>query len=120
MNRKMAWLAGAVTAVAVSAGTLALTAGPAAAAGCNAPAEKSCVAVRYEAAHVKSIRVNGQCLIGGSGKYSRVIIDQWGWPDVQTYGGTRCEGGTHNSAIVHPGKEDREGYRWISISDYEN
>ncbi|WP_330277191.1 hypothetical protein OG205_16845 [Lentzea sp. NBC_00516] len=120
MDRKIAWLAGAVTAVAVSAGTLALTAGPAAAAGCSAPAGKSCVAVRYEVAHVKSVRVNGRCLIGGSGQHPGVIIDQLGWPDVQTYGGTRCEGHTHNSAIVHPGKEDRHGYRWITISDYEN
>lgn len=116
MDRKTTWLAGVVTAVAVAAGTLALTAGPAAAAGCSAPAGQSCVAVRYFAGHVKSSRVNGRCLIGDAGRHPGVIIDQFGTPDVQTYGGTRCEGNTHNSADVHVGREDGEGYRWITIS----
>lgn len=118
MDRKMAWLAGALTAVAVSAGAVALTAGPAAAAGCSAPAGKSCVAVRHEAGHVKSVRVNGRCLIGDTGRYPGVIIDQFSTPDVQTYGGTRCEGGTHNSAEVHVGREDGGGYRWVWISQF--
>ena len=117
MNRRNVLPVGVVAAVVASAGIALLTASPAAAATCDAPEGSSCVAVTYQTSKVKSIRVNGRCLIGSSGKYSSVHVDRFGaFPDVQTYGGTRCEGGTHNSASVRWGNEDSEGYRWVTIS----
>jgi hypothetical protein len=116
MNRRNVLPFGVAAAVVASAGIALLTASPAAAATCNAPEWSSCVAVTYQTSKVKSIRVNGRCLIGSSGKYSVVHVDRFDRPDVQTYGGTRCEGGTHNSATVRWGKEDPEGYRWVWIS----
>jgi hypothetical protein len=102
-------------AAALSAGAVVVTAGPAAAEACEVGGNTACVAVSYQVDWVRSIRVNGQCLIGSSGKYSRVEVVRFGTPDVQTYGGGRCEGGTHNSARVTWGSEDREGYRWVWI-----
>jgi hypothetical protein len=102
-------------AAALSAGAVVVTAGPAAAEACQVGGRTACVAVSYQVDRVKSIRVNGRCLIGSSGKYSSVEVDRWNTPDVLTYGGSRCEGGTHNSARVTWGSEDPEGYRWVWI-----
>jgi hypothetical protein len=102
-------------AAALSAGVVAVTAGPAAAAGCEVGGSTACVAVSYQVDWVKSIRVGGRCLIGSSGKYSGVEVARFDTPDVQTYGGSGCEGGTHNSARVTWGSEDSEGYRWVWI-----
>ena len=102
-------------AAALSAGAVAVTAGPAAAEACAVGGNTACVAVSYQVDWVKSIRVDGRCLIGSSGKYSSVEVVRFGTPDVQTYGGSRCEGGTHNSARVTWGSEDSEGYRWVWI-----
>lgn len=117
MNRM--WAASAAAAVVASAGIVLLTAGPASAATCNAPEFKSCVGLSYQTSHVKSIRVNGRCLIGPSGTYSSVHVDDVAdaFPDVQTYGGSRCESNTHNSATVRWAlSEDDRGYRWVTIS----
>ena len=116
MNRRNVLPVGVAAAVMASAGIALLTASPAAAATCNAPSGSACVAVTYQTSHVKSIRVNGRCLIGSSGKYSSVHIDLFDRPDVQTYGGTRCESNTHNSATVRWGNEDSDGFRWVTIS----
>lgn len=115
MNRVKLSLAAVAAVVGVSAGTLVLTALPAAAAGCQAPAFSSCVAVTYKTSAVKSIRVNGRCLIGSSGKYSSVVIDSQEMPYVDAYGGTRCESNTGVRAHVVVGGEDAQRYRWITI-----
>ncbi|MET8765334.1 hypothetical protein [Lentzea sp. NPDC004782] len=115
MDRKT-WLSGVVTAIAVSSGTLVLTAGPASAATCQAQPFSSCVAVSYQTSQVKSIRVNGRCLIGPSGQHPNVVIGHDETPFVQTYGGARCEGNTENRARVNIGGEDANRYRWIWIS----
>jgi hypothetical protein len=116
MKRKKAWLACAAAAVTVSAGTLVLTAGPAAAASCSTPGDKSCVAVTYQTSAVRSIRVNGRCLTGPSGHHADVLVDRFGTPDVQTYGGFNCESNTHNAAAVRWGSEDAEHFRWVRIA----
>jgi hypothetical protein len=115
MDRKT-WLSGVVTAIAVSAGTLTLTAEPALAATCQARPFSACVAVSYQVSYVKSIRVNGRCLIGPSGQHPDVVI---GWdeaPFVQTYGGGRCEGNTENRARLNIGGPDANRFRWIWVS----
>lgn len=116
MNRM--WAASLAAAAVVSAGTVVLTAGSASAATCNAPEYKSCVGVSYRTSHVQSIRVDGRCLIGRSGRHSSVYVDDVAdvFPDVQTYGGTRCESNTHNVASVRWGFEEADGYRWVTIS----
>jgi hypothetical protein len=111
MNRRNVLPFGVAAAVMASAGIALLTASPAAAASCNAPAGSSCVAVSTGTS-VKSIRVNGRCLIG-SGKHSTVYIHQFDRPRIETYGGTRCEGGTRNNAWVNVSQYDSENYRWI-------
>lgn len=119
MDRKMAWLAGALTAVAVSAGTVALTAVPAAAATCRAPEWAACAAVSYQTSHVKSVRVEGRCLIGPSGHHPDIFVNDVAgvYPELLTYGGSRCEGNTHNSAQVRwANNVDNERYRWVTIS----
>jgi len=116
---KRTWAASVAAAAVVSAGTVLFGAGSASAAACNAPEFKSCVGVSYQTSHVKSIRVNGRCLIGSSGTYSSVHVDDVAdaHPDVQTYGGSRCESNTHNSASVRWAlTEDDRGYRWVTIS----
>ncbi len=117
MNRK--WAVALVATAVVSAGVLVLDVGPAGAATCNAAEFKSCVGVSYQTSRVKSIRVDGRCLIGSSGRYSSVHVDDVAdaHPDVQTYGGGRCESNTHNSASVRWDLgEDDQGYRWVTIS----
>lgn len=116
MERMKTLLAGVAAVAAVSASTLALTAGPASAATCQAEPFKSCVAVSYQVSHVKSIRVNGRCLVGSSGRYSSVVIGSTETPFVQTYGGSGCEGNTENRARVNIGGEDAQRFRWITIS----
>lgn len=117
MNRT--WAASVAAAAVVSAGAVLVGSGSAAAATCNAPEFKSCLAVSYQTSHVKSIRVNGRCVIGPSGTVSNVYVDDVAdaHPDVQTYGGSRCESNTHNSASVRWAlTEDDQGYRWVTIS----
>ncbi|WP_156212757.1 hypothetical protein [Lentzea aerocolonigenes] len=114
MDFKKMWLAGVAAAVAVS-GALVLTAGPASAATCQAQAFSSCVAVSYQTSSVKSIRVNGRCLVGPSGHYSSVIIRSDETPYVQAYGGGRCEGNTEKRAQVSVGGEDAQRFRWITV-----
>lgn len=118
MNRTSTWAAGLAAAVVLSAGTVVLTAGPASAATCNAPEFKSCLGVSYQTSRVKSIRVNGRCVVGPSGTVSNVYVDDVAdvFPNVQTYGGGACESNTHNSAGVRWGFEDAQGYRWVTIS----
>lgn len=116
MNRVKLSLAAVAAVIGVSAGTLVLAALPAVAAGCKAQPFSSCVAVNYQTASVKSIRVNGRCLIGSSGKYSGVTIDSQEVPFVQTYGGTKCEGNTEKRVRVNIGGDDAQRYRWITIS----
>ncbi|MDX3195997.1 hypothetical protein PV458_47015 [Streptomyces sp. MN03-5084-2B] len=115
MNRKKVF-AGTAAAVVMAAGAVVLTAGPAAAAGCSAPGDKSCVAVTYQTSAVRSIRVNGRCLTGPSSHHSDVLVDRFGTPDVQTYAGNSCESNTHNSATVRWGSEDSEHFRWVRIA----
>ncbi|WP_330277164.1 hypothetical protein OG205_16710 [Lentzea sp. NBC_00516] len=121
MDSKMAWLASAVTAVVVSAGAVLVTAGPAAAAppACKANSwYKACVAVWYETSHVKSIRVDGRCLYG-AGYHPTVIVDNVSgvYPKLLTYGGSKCESNTHNSAGVRWAQNaDKDQYRWVNIS----
>jgi hypothetical protein len=116
MNRRNVLPFGVAAAVVASAGIALLTAGPAAAATCNAPQGSACVAVDYRTSKVKSIRVNGRCLTGPSGTHSTVHIGQYEHMRIQTYGGTRCEGGTHNSArVIWRSAPDSGGYRWVTI-----
>lgn len=122
MNYKMAWLASAATAVVVSAGTVLVTAGPAAAAppACKASSwDKACVAVSYKTSHVKSIRVDGRCLTGPSGYHPTVIVENVSgvYPNLLTYGGSNCQSNTHNSAGVSWAQNaDKDHYRWVTIS----
>ncbi|MCP2241953.1 hypothetical protein [Lentzea aerocolonigenes] len=61
----------------------------------------------------------GRCLIGPPGTYSSVHVDDVAdvFPDVQTYGGGRCESNTHNSATVRWAlTEDDRDFRWVTIS----
>ncbi|KJK52190.1 hypothetical protein UK23_04310 [Lentzea aerocolonigenes] len=112
------WAAG-VAAAAVVSGAVLVTAGPASAASCNAPEFKSCLGVSYRTTHVQSIRVDGRCVIGGSGTVSNVHVDDVAdaHPNLQTYGGGRCESNTHNSASVSWAlTEDDQGFRWVTIS----
>ncbi|WP_330277166.1 hypothetical protein OG205_16720 [Lentzea sp. NBC_00516] len=107
---------GVAAAVVASAGIALLTASPAAAATCKAPAGSYCVGVNYQTSHVKSIRLEGRCLLGPSNTHSTVHIVGFGRPDVQTYGGTKCESNTHNSArVIWRSAPDSGGYRWVSI-----
>lgn len=121
MDSKMAWLASAVTAVVVSAGAVLVTAGPAAAAPptCKASSwDKACVAVSYQTSHVKSIRVDGRCLYG-PGYHPTVIVENVAgvYPHLLTYGGSKCESNTHNSAGVSWAlNADKDHYRWVTIS----
>ncbi len=115
MDFKKMWLSGVAAAIAVS-GTLVLTAGPASAATCRAQAFSSCVAVSYQVSYVKSIRVNGRCLTGPSGRHPDVVIGRDEAPFVQTYGGGGCEGNTENRARLNIGGEDAQRYRWIWVS----
>lgn len=108
----------AVLAAAASTLTLA-AAGPASAAvGCSAAEGSSCVEVDYQTDSVKSIRVNDRCLTGGTGRHPDVIVGKRTTPNVLTYGGAACEGGTHNSARVNWTDDNRDGYRivWIKAS----
>lgn len=122
MDSKMAWMASAVTAVVVSAGAVLMTAGPAAAAppACTASSwDKACVAVQYQTSKVKSVRVDGRCLTGPSGYHSTIIVENVSgvYPNLQTYGGSRCESNTHNTAGVRWAQNaDKDHYRWVYIS----
>ena len=115
MNWKKLGSAIAAAAVAVPAGILTLAEPAAAAENCWAMPERACVAVQYLTSDVKSIRVNGRCLIGHSGRYPNAVVPLPGTPDVQTYGGTRCEGNTQTRANASWGLPDSEGYRWVWI-----
>lgn len=115
MDRARPWFAGAMAAVSLSAGTLILTAGTAAAQGCSAGPQQACVAVSYQNTTAQSIRVNGRCLIGGSGYHPDVTVDWFTTPDVQAYGGRHCEGGTSVPASIGWGSRGGDGYRWVSV-----
>lgn len=115
MKHKKAWVAGVAAVAAVSASTV-LVPGSAVAATCRAQPFSSCVAVSYQVSHVKSIRVNGRCLIGPSGQHPDAFIGHDETPFVQTYSGGRCEGNTENRARLNIGGEDAQRYRWIWVS----
>jgi hypothetical protein len=81
--------------------------------------DKACVAVWYETSHVESIRVDGRCLTGPSGHHKTVIVENVAgvYPTLLTYGGSNCEGDTHNSAGVRWARNaDKDHYRWVNIS----
>lgn len=124
MQQKFARLVGVVAAAVASAGALTMATGQASAAvNCSAPRDQACVAVTNNHSPVRSIRVNGRCLVDtvpGQTRYhadvrvSRTQVQ----PDVQTYGGKRCEGGTHNSAGVKWNSSTRaDGFRVVTISE---
>lgn len=76
------------------------------------------MAVWYETSHVKSIRVDGRCLYG-AGYHPTVIVDNVSgvYPKLLTYGGSKCESNTHNSAGVRWAQNaDKDQYRWVNIS----
>ncbi|WP_330277168.1 hypothetical protein OG205_16730 [Lentzea sp. NBC_00516] len=117
MNRRNVLPVGVAAAVVASAGIALLTASPAAAATCNAPAGSYCVAVEYRTSTVKSIRVNGRCLIGPSNTHSTVHIGQHDAVRIQTYGGTKCEGGTQT--VANTAVHTRDDSRWRLIRVYQ-
>jgi hypothetical protein len=124
MQQKLVRLVGVAAAAVVSAGVFTMVTGQASAAvNCSAPRGQACVAVTNKYSAVRSIRVNGRCLVDtvpGQTRYHadvRVSRTQ-AQPDVQTYGGRRCEGGTHNSAGVKWNSSTRaDGFRVVTISE---
>ncbi|WP_394617234.1 hypothetical protein JNUCC0626_47810 [Lentzea sp. JNUCC 0626] len=121
MNRKRAVLAGIVAATTASVGIVVLAAGPALAGPppCNESdtANKACVVVIYNNTPVKSIRVNGRCLVGPSGYHGDVSVSVNGTPETKTYRGSKCEGNTQTSATVRWLGAGIDGYRQVKITN---